>query len=795
MGLLEKAIAYRKRGGRNGRSAASYSAGSGLLARASAFRSGKTPSPSIPAFSSPRSPLEMGKGLLARALFFRNLTREKKREEEGISSARKHPPPGLFQRAQKFRDELDLLKGSDVSTPPLEPPSSWTEPAAIESTEPAWSPEELTLEETPIEEPAAMESTEPAWSPEELALEETPVEEPTPEEEVPLPGKGLLARAEEEARRQEEESAQETDLISAEEEFPEFPEYEGSSLPEEDPALDGHLERQSESAQEDLALTGDPFDQWEIEAEREAEKFALATTEGEGESTQSREDFLFDENELDFATRPQEEYLASPRKIDNYLTLFDITRELTSIDDFDEMWETLLFSIMGQPGTEKICFFSSKQAGRGGDLLYPVIHRGFDLPDGWTLKEGDEIYDRLKVRSGARYAKEMRSAPLSPVENSILDTVEAELLIPVRNGEHLLGIMVLGPPMSGGDYSTDDMEFLGMLGELSAAGVERALSRTEFEEKTASLSRKAKVQDHILALARKSSSVKNLDGVYDLLSEVLTEEFFVDSFSLVLLSPGEQEYRIFGGNRLSPESLERFSLPVNSDLVGTVSNLTRIYELNDFRENREIRNSYTNDDIALMNHFWILPLINLNWLVGFVTIHRTSRAWTDFHREMAVSLAEVIAPVIANALILTERESVFRDPFSPLEDRLRQEMKRATEFHAAVSLVELRIKNIQRLFALNPPEEVTEYLSHLTRIIGEFLFDTDYLSRIGQGRFALILPGRTRHEAELFSRKVLAELRRQNRLVRSPVEVQFSHSLSTFPEDTSDPERMLSLLN
>src|SRR5690606_6563793 len=130
-------------------------------------------------------------------------------------------------------------------------------------------------------------------------------------------------------------------------------------------------------------------------------------------------------------------------------------------------------------------------------------------------------------------------------------------------------------------------------------------------------------------------------------------------------------------------------------------------------------------------------------------------------RELVVSSAEMLAPVFANAVILGERETLFRDPFSPLEGRLKLEVERAAEFDAPVSLVEIRVKNIKRLMAANPPDIMAEFLAELGRSMAGLLFESDFLARISQGRFAMVLPGRTGPEAEIFVKKLTADFKRK----------------------------------
>ena len=109
--------------------------------------------------------------------------------------------------------------------------------------------------------------------------------------------------------------------------------------------------------------------------------------------------------------------------------------------------------------------------------------------------------------------------------------------------------------------------------------------------------------------------------------------------------------------------------------------------------------------------------------------------------------------------------------------------------------MEVRVKNLKRLLSLNEPESVTAFLLDLSRSIGGLLFDSDFLARVGQGRFALILPGRNSQEADIFVRMIQAEFKRLNLLSHSPVDVQYSFQSVTAPDDAEEAEKMLAYLD
>ncbi|MCB1172245.1 MAG: diguanylate cyclase [Leptospiraceae bacterium] len=564
--------------------------------------------------------------------------------------------------------------------------------------------------------------------------------------------------------------------------------YAGNSDPSSDPALDHETDRSGPY---------DPFQRWEQEARQDAEQEIKALV-GESQSdtaSPQEQEYLFDEDS-DYSTNPAEAHIASQKKIDHYLSLFDITKEISLVENFEDLWDNLLYALMGEVGAESICIFSASTEIRRDMPFEPVSWSGMQVDESWILGARNSIYQKVKTSDGIVYADELLQgvAGLSGLDQEILSQTQARLIIPLKNMERLYGIVLLGRQIDDQEYTLDDLEFLRLLGEIASVGIDRVSARRKFEQDTSELRRRNDIHARMFQLARQVSMQKNLDDVYDVVATHLREDFGINSWSIVLLTPRDSMYRIFAGNKISPLSIEKFKLATDTDLIARVSNLVRVYELGDFRDNSEILANYTNDDIALMRHYWIVPLINLNWLVGFISIHETDRSWSALDRELIVSLAEVCAPVFANSIILSERESLFRDPFSPLEQRLQKELQKSREYQSAVSLVDFRVRNIKRLIDVSTPEQISEFLLNLGKSIASFLAVHDFMARVGQGNFALVLPGRSRQEAALFIKKLKGELRRMRFLPGSPLDVSYSHNLISAPKDTTDAGKMLSIL-
>jgi len=553
-----------------------------------------------------------------------------------------------------------------------------------------------------------------------------------------------------------------------------------------------HSSNNDDPASGELEEVADPFTQWEQEAAGEAE---LMSQEATGEAIKDR--LLIEDEQI--MTTPVEMHIGSQKRIDNYLSLFELNRELHSIDDLEDFWDTALYSIIGQIGARSVVIFGPHTAEHHDDsILYPVAQSGVVAPDSWNLKKGDEIYDSLRKSSEIRYAGEFQkpTVALNAIEKEILTNCNASVLVSLGSERSFIGIAVIGMPLDRKDYVIDDLEYLRLWSESLVGPFERIAGIQRHLETTEAIRRENQLHRSLAGLSNSLQTQKTIDEIYDVLLSYFRDELKCRSLSLVLLDPNEQSYKIFAANLISPESLKRFELPVSgSELIGTISNVSGVFNLVDFRDHPEIRNCYTSDDLALMQKYWILPLINLNWLVGFLTIHQTDVPWTDEIREAALLACSHLAPVLANCLIVQERETLFRDPFSPLEKRLEREVNRAIEFHSFLSILDLRVRNLKKLLGANSMPVMNEFYQSLLRTLSQSLHQTDYMSRLGAGRYVILLPGRGKKEASVFSNRIQMELK-QNQLLRgSAVAPTYSFDIISFPDDGDSLQKLIAHLD
>ncbi|TGK04850.1 GAF domain-containing protein [Leptospira semungkisensis] len=561
----------------------------------------------------------------------------------------------------------------------------------------------------------------------------------------------------------------------------------------------GLLSKASEAKEEDSIFDPDlpksddikdPFGDWIKDAESQANQEAKRPLNKE-QTDREASGFLFDDDS-DYSTMPIDLQIASRKKLENYLSVFEISKEISASRDFTTFFENLSYSIQGQIGAESIVIFSSTNGEY--DLLRVVEAQGIGADPDWVLETGDETYHAALKTSSVVYAKELFKSALPKKEKEILEKTSAEMLVPIRSYDEFYGIIILSKTVAGEDYTIEDLEFLKIVGEMAGSVLRRIMDLENLHQENEKLRQVLKGNERILSSARDLASVRDMDEAYDYLVETFKKELGLRRWSFLLLDrTTRKEYKVFGTNLLTPDTAGKFRLALDSNLVGIIANVPGVFRISNFRKNPELLSQLSNDELGLMRDFDILPFLNLNWLVGMLVVHETEVPWTDTDRETAVGISEIAAPVLSNLLMLEERDAVFRDPFSPVETRIDEAIARSAKIGAPFSLTVFKVQNASRMVRIKGAGFFSYYCEELRASIQENLGETDYCYRVGQGKYVVVLDGKDREETQIVVRKIrnrIVEMDRKNK----DFQTSTSNQTLCYPADTREKERMLELI-
>jgi len=533
----------------------------------------------------------------------------------------------------------------------------------------------------------------------------------------------------------------------------------------------------------------DIFENWEKEAEEEAIETPISPESQDPIPEES--DYLFDDDQ-DQSTAPIEYHLASKRRIENYQALFEITKEISASKSVVDFVENALFSIMGQIGTSSVvCFLGIDSQNK----WEAVESHGIESQMDWILYDSDPTFQRILESETVLYSEELLNGGITPREREIIEGTACRIAIPIQYKGNCFGFFALGKLIHDEDYLADDLEFLKILGEISGSVFSRVESYDKLTVEYENLMILQQTNDSLIQVAKAFANVRKMDEAYDLLVDQLKLKLGVKQFTFLTLDPeGREDYLGFGSNFLLPERFQTLRLNKNSDLVGMISNVPGVYKLEDFAQDPEMKANFSNDELGIMSDCYLLPVINLNWVIGILMVHSLGREWSTRDRDTATTLLEMAAPTLANLLILSEKEALYRNPFNPLESRIREELKISDSNNQSFTVCLYKIQNIARITHILGNASFARFADNLRKSIVDHLGEMDFFTRVGQGKFAIVLHGKDREESEIVNKKIKAAFAKREEGMIYSFRPSFRILTLSYPKDTKDQNQFLEMI-
>ena len=162
-------------------------------------------------------------------------------------------------------------------------------------------------------------------------------------------------------------------------------------------------------------------------------------------------------------------------KYDASLMLQRLSRTAASVLDLDRLTNMILDEITTTVHIERAAFFVRQEESGWFRLM---AQRGLDQTADLKLRKDHPIVDWLSGHESALTRRDVEMMPqlkaLWGEEREELDRMRAELFIPLRAKDELVGILTVGPKLSGETYSPDDQITLTTLASQTAVAIENA---------------------------------------------------------------------------------------------------------------------------------------------------------------------------------------------------------------------------------------------------------------------------------------------------------------------------------
>ena len=456
---------------------------------------------------------------------------------------------------------------------------------------------------------------------------------------------------------------------------------------------------------------------------------------------------------------------------DYHSSLFNILKDLNKTTKKERLWDTFCEGIIDKLGAQSIVVFSKDEIIENKETHDKNDSPFFNLC--WTsglsqernsilninLAEQNNLSKYLKTHKQIQKIKDIPKSIFIETEEkkilAILKKIETKLIFTLNYANDLLAIIIIGPKFSNQQYTHQDLNFLQELRDLASIHflyyignqtanklISHSKTKKEVSQKEIN---KLNIQEYksIFSLAHLSSRSNNLETLSLLFSEYLEHYLLSSQYSIVLFSIQKGTYCILRSNGLDIETQNKYSLSLDTNLVGSISSIRHIYHLDNFKQNEEVIPLHSQNDLEKMGNYWIIPLIHLTCLVGFISIHDLKNSdWDAIKQKKILTLSKLFSPPLMNALIKQNKSLplAFQNPFVALKLRIEKELSYAKTKDLPFSLIILSLDNLDNLADKIEKRYLRLVISQITEVLRNFLQANQYLNRLDLGDFVIILP-------------------------------------------------------
>jgi len=485
------------------------------------------------------------------------------------------------------------------------------------------------------------------------------------------------------------------------------------------------------------------------------------------------------------------EYSIKPdKKFQDFVVLYEIGKEIVKSHSLNELYDTILFSVMGQIGSASatLLILSSDDE----NALIVADSRGITIKNKnirFDINKG--LFNVLMQSKGVVDIEQFKQQTQYRDEYYQLIAIDARLFIPLQYDSKVFGALVLGEKITIGDYSEEEIDFIERISEFAAIAYEKVHKMEQLENDI-----QKSVDDR--------KFWNELDEYKQNLRKYPQKDYFNVTAHSIMKSNGFLSYAVYVKNNkdlsysllLTDEEdillLKDTANSINGGaaFIDYISTLHSAANIEDFDRNRAIREIFSESSIRKMTLCWINPFKVGDELLGFFCVFRLR----DYQRrEIQFERFKVITDVLLNhylSLQLVESQYVnYIDITLPVFNRIDKELANVTRLTIPLTIILFTIKNLKRYYAVQGLEKTQQLMNKIEAIIISRLSDGDFTARIDRNKFLIVLPGKNKKFAVPFANALKNEMVQQ--FSDKELQLLVTFLMAEYPEDGSDVYSLL----
>ena len=446
----------------------------------------------------------------------------------------------------------------------------------------------------------------------------------------------------------------------------------------------------------------------------------------------SQDPFL-SSDDLHSSSRPVIDGLAQHAQIESLFSLIELSKELSSSQSEAELWDTVLFTLIGQLGVKEVAIFIKEE-----NRFVLKKTQGFVIKNSFQVPLDSSLLKSLSQENGIIYTNKL-IPHLKPLEKVWFGALNSDLLIPVLNYEQIVGFIILGKTIGQMDYNLEDLIYIKILGELLGSfhhSVQKLIQISKHEVKVRNQVSNYNILDQYTKMIQKAQDFSEIDRIF---LELITDEYQVSKF-IFLLRQGKQFLPNLYKN-IDEKTIKKIKTSARESWVIEMKNQSGWYEYTNYLENTNFTKKFSAEDLSLITKVSILPIYFSNEIEGIFILLDISH---DVSVESLSYLGVIINTYYWSFLAYKSKASgvgSLEDPLFDFRALVHDYENDLNIKKIPYSLVYLTVENASRLGKLNSKKFIDNQKKYLKITLNSMISEKEKCFEIFPSKFFLILIG------------------------------------------------------
>ena len=489
---------------------------------------------------------------------------------------------------------------------------------------------------------------------------------------------------------------------------------------------------------------------------------------------------------------PDNDYFEMP-EFNDFGTLYEIQKEFIRADTIEEVYSTILFSIMGQLGVSSVSIIAPSVSDEKKWVV--TDSHGIKISDSdlyWGIDEG--ILEILNTYKGVLDIEDIKNDSTLRDDYYKFTAVDARIITPLLKSDMLAGAILVGEKINSEDFNPTEIEFLQALSEIASSIIE---SLSKFEKISTELLG-LRIEKEILSdVEFFQDSLLNVSSLNDL-GGVIRKNFYslgLENYCLFMKDQTSGDYypAYFESDDLLGFSDSGFRIKKDSRLIAFLINKKSSIILENFHESSVIIDTFGRNRLIKMEVIVAYPFIISGNLLGFITIFKINPAVdiTDIDTRIQ-KINRFLFPYLHRVNELDPELNKYNDLTAIFYEKIDNEIRYARDLNIPLSIILFTVKNYKRFYDRFGKTEFDKLSDHISEMIKEKLGAGDFSAKVDRNKFIIVLPGKEKRYSIMISNSIKNEILEKYKM--SDFKLLITSLNSVFPEDGNDLFSILEVL-